>query len=75
MRKRTPSGKFMDTINPLMSFSSDDIANMDKEVSMHLFKSKKVVTCKWKGLATTANYVQYNEYAVFNTVNSIKVIT
>ncbi|CAG9860661.1 unnamed protein product [Phyllotreta striolata] len=32
MRKRTPSGKFMDTINPLMSFSSDDIADMDKEV-------------------------------------------
>ncbi|CAG9838900.1 unnamed protein product [Diabrotica balteata] len=31
-RKRTPSGKFMDTINPLMSFSSDDIADMDKEV-------------------------------------------
>ncbi|KAK9736853.1 NLI interacting factor-like phosphatase [Popillia japonica] len=32
MRKRTPSGRFMDTINPLMSFSSDDIADMDKEV-------------------------------------------
>ncbi|CAG9765868.1 unnamed protein product [Ceutorhynchus assimilis] len=32
LRKRTPSGRFMDTINPLMSFSSDDIANMDKEV-------------------------------------------
>lgn len=31
-RKRTPSGRFMDTINPLMSFSSDDIADMDKEV-------------------------------------------
>lgn len=31
-RKRTPSGKFMDSINPLMSFSSDEIANMDKEV-------------------------------------------
>lgn len=32
IRKRTPSGRFMDTINPLMSFSSDDIADMDKEV-------------------------------------------
>ncbi|GJQ76601.1 hypothetical protein Trydic_g15464 [Trypoxylus dichotomus] len=32
VRKRTPSGRFMDTINPLMSFSSDDIADMDKEV-------------------------------------------
>ncbi|KAL1513002.1 hypothetical protein ABEB36_002490 [Hypothenemus hampei] len=32
LRKRTPSGRFMDTINPLMSFSRDDIANMDKEV-------------------------------------------
>nr|CAI5824987.1 unnamed protein product [Callosobruchus analis] len=31
-RKRTPSGRFMDTINPLMSFSSADIADMDKEV-------------------------------------------
>lgn len=30
MRKRTPSGRFMDTINPLMSFSSADIADMDK---------------------------------------------
>lgn len=32
VRKRTPSGRFMDTINPLMSFSSADIADMDKEV-------------------------------------------
>lgn len=32
-RKRTASGRFMDTINPLMTFSSDDIADMDKEVS------------------------------------------
>ncbi|XP_018566284.2 RNA polymerase II subunit A C-terminal domain phosphatase [Anoplophora glabripennis] len=32
LRKRTPSGRFMDTINPLMSFSSADIADMDKEV-------------------------------------------
>ncbi|KAK5647418.1 hypothetical protein RI129_002310 [Pyrocoelia pectoralis] len=31
-RKRTPSGRFMDTINPLMSFSSADIEDMDKEV-------------------------------------------
>ncbi|CAK1584712.1 unnamed protein product [Parnassius mnemosyne] len=31
-RKRTPSGRFMDTINPLLSFSSDDIADMDREV-------------------------------------------
>ncbi|XP_069672382.1 RNA polymerase II subunit A C-terminal domain phosphatase isoform X1 [Periplaneta americana] len=31
-RQRTPSGRFMDTINPLMSFSSEDIANMDREV-------------------------------------------
>lgn len=30
LRKRTPSGRFMDTINPLMSFSRDDIADMDK---------------------------------------------
>ncbi|XP_018333105.1 RNA polymerase II subunit A C-terminal domain phosphatase [Agrilus planipennis] len=32
VRKRTDSGRFMDTINPLMSFSTDDIADMDKEV-------------------------------------------
>ncbi|ENN78084.1 hypothetical protein HUJ04_004515 [Dendroctonus ponderosae] len=32
LRKRSPSGRFMDTINPLMSFSRDDIADMDKEV-------------------------------------------
>ncbi|CAG9563864.1 unnamed protein product [Danaus chrysippus] len=32
VRKRTPSGRFMDTINPLLSFSSDDIADMDREV-------------------------------------------
>lgn len=32
IRKRTPSGRFMDTINPLMSFSSADIADMDREV-------------------------------------------
>ena len=32
LRKRTPSGRFMDTINPLMAFSRDDIADMDKEV-------------------------------------------
>ncbi|GBP64437.1 hypothetical protein EVAR_19889_1 [Eumeta japonica] len=32
LRKRTPSGRFMDTINPLLSFSSDDIADMDREV-------------------------------------------
>lgn len=32
VRKRTPSGRFMDTINPLMSFSSADIADMDREV-------------------------------------------
>ncbi|XP_050682410.1 RNA polymerase II subunit A C-terminal domain phosphatase isoform X2 [Leptidea sinapis] len=32
IRKRTPSGRFMDTINPLLSFSSDDIADMDREV-------------------------------------------
>ncbi|PSN32086.1 hypothetical protein C0J52_19241 [Blattella germanica] len=31
-RRRTPSGRFMDTINPLMSFSPEDIANMDREV-------------------------------------------
>ncbi|CAH0590155.1 unnamed protein product [Chrysodeixis includens] len=31
-RRRTPSGRFMDTINPLLSFSSDDIADMDREV-------------------------------------------
>lgn len=31
-RKRTPSGRFMDTLNPLLSFSSDDIADMDREV-------------------------------------------
>lgn len=31
-RKRTASGRFMDTINPLMSFSSADIADMDREV-------------------------------------------
>jgi len=31
-RRRTSSGRFMDTINPLMSFSSEDIANMDREV-------------------------------------------
>nr|XP_023021897.1 RNA polymerase II subunit A C-terminal domain phosphatase [Leptinotarsa decemlineata] len=32
VRKRSPSGRFMDTINPLMSFSRADIADMDKEV-------------------------------------------
>ncbi|KAJ0174032.1 hypothetical protein K1T71_010178 [Dendrolimus kikuchii] len=32
LRKRTPSGRFMDTIHPLLSFSSDDIADMDREV-------------------------------------------
>ncbi|XP_068620223.1 RNA polymerase II subunit A C-terminal domain phosphatase isoform X2 [Battus philenor] len=32
LRKRTPSGRFMDTLNPLLSFSSDDIADMDREV-------------------------------------------
>ncbi|XP_041984430.1 RNA polymerase II subunit A C-terminal domain phosphatase [Aricia agestis] len=31
-RKRTPSGRFADTINPLLVFSSDDIADMDREV-------------------------------------------
>ncbi|XP_026470896.1 RNA polymerase II subunit A C-terminal domain phosphatase-like isoform X2 [Ctenocephalides felis] len=31
-RKRTASGRFMDTINPLLSFSTDDIADMDREV-------------------------------------------
>lgn len=31
-RMRSPSGRFMDTINPLMSFSSKDIADMDAEV-------------------------------------------
>ena len=31
-RTRSPSGRFMDTINPLMSFSSKDIADMDAEV-------------------------------------------
>lgn len=35
LRKRTPSGRFMDTINPLMSFSSADIADMDKEVILY----------------------------------------
>lgn len=34
LRRRTPSGRFMDTINPLMSFSSADIADMDKEVCL-----------------------------------------
>lgn len=36
-RKRTPSGRFMDTINPLMSFSRADIASMDKEVRINFF--------------------------------------
>ncbi|XP_069361732.1 RNA polymerase II subunit A C-terminal domain phosphatase isoform X2 [Maniola hyperantus] len=31
-RRRTPSGRFMDSLNPLLSFSSDDIADMDREV-------------------------------------------
>lgn len=31
-RSRTASGRFMDTINPLLSFSSADIADMDQEV-------------------------------------------
>ncbi|XP_049817907.1 RNA polymerase II subunit A C-terminal domain phosphatase isoform X2 [Aethina tumida] len=31
-RKRTASGRFMDSINPLMTFSKDDIADMGKEV-------------------------------------------
>ncbi|CAG9838902.1 unnamed protein product [Diabrotica balteata] len=40
-RKRTPSGKFMDTINPLMSFSSDDIADMDKEKKVQ-FRRRRI---------------------------------
>ncbi|XP_066995998.1 RNA polymerase II subunit A C-terminal domain phosphatase-like [Anabrus simplex] len=32
IRHRTPSGRFMDTINPLISFSPEDIASMDREV-------------------------------------------
>ncbi|XP_060536565.1 RNA polymerase II subunit A C-terminal domain phosphatase isoform X2 [Cylas formicarius] len=43
LRKRTPSGRFMDTINPLMSFSSDDIADMDKEVVWQC--SKEQLNC------------------------------
>ncbi|XP_054277966.1 RNA polymerase II subunit A C-terminal domain phosphatase-like [Macrosteles quadrilineatus] len=31
-RQRSASGRFMDTINPLMTFSSEDIADMDAEV-------------------------------------------
>ncbi|KAK9892206.1 hypothetical protein WA026_019010 [Henosepilachna vigintioctopunctata] len=40
LRKRTPSGRFMDTINPLMSFSSADIADMDKEKISWMMKVK-----------------------------------
>lgn len=32
-RSRTASGRFMDTINPLLSFSLADIADMDQEVN------------------------------------------
>ncbi|CAH0550969.1 unnamed protein product [Brassicogethes aeneus] len=35
-RKRTASGRFMDSINPLMTFSQDDIADMGKEVDEDL---------------------------------------
>lgn len=35
-RKRTASGRFMDTINPLLSFSTDDIADMDREVRINI---------------------------------------
>lgn len=31
-RNRTPSGRFIDTINPLLTFSSEDMKIMDQEV-------------------------------------------
>jgi len=31
-KERTPSGRFMDTINPLLSFSMDEIESMGHEV-------------------------------------------
>lgn len=45
LRKRTPSGRFMDTINPLMSFSSADIADMDKEVIIFRYINIRINTC------------------------------
>lgn len=32
LRNRTPSGRFIDTINPLLTFSSEDRKIMDQEV-------------------------------------------
>lgn len=32
LRNRTPSGRFIDTINPLLTFSSEDMKSMDQEV-------------------------------------------
>ncbi|XP_071444503.1 RNA polymerase II subunit A C-terminal domain phosphatase [Hetaerina americana] len=40
-RKRTRSGRFMDTINPLLSFSSEDLANMEDEVEEGLFDEEE----------------------------------
>ncbi|KAG8227390.1 hypothetical protein J437_LFUL000398 [Ladona fulva] len=40
-RQRTPSGRFMDTINPLLSFSSEEIANMEDEVEEGLFDDEE----------------------------------
>ena len=52
LRKRTPSGRFMDTINPLLSFSSDDIADMDREVSYSNMTSIKSLRLSTVFLAT-----------------------
>lgn len=47
LRKRTPSGRFMDTLNPLLSFSSDDIADMDREVNsvFYINQNKLLLDC------------------------------
>lgn len=39
-KERTPSGRFMDTINPLLSFSMDEIDSMGHEVDDILNESE-----------------------------------
>ncbi|KAJ3648876.1 hypothetical protein Zmor_020645 [Zophobas morio] len=60
MRKRTPSGRFMDTINPLMSFSSADIADMDKEVE-DILDDESDTSEDEKNAKTAAANIEKNE--------------
>lgn len=43
-KERTPSGRFMDTINPLLSFSMDEIDSMGHEVDDILNESESSST-------------------------------